>query len=231
MIDEGQELGSPYFGQREGRQTTWVDFHLRQIAGRTPEELVRKKTAYKARLLTRLMQYVGSGAVLEVLEAGCGTGTSLVELRNRGCRVVGVDRDQATIALARTLFDLSFYVADIGRLPFRSQSFDVCFSNGVLEHFEDEQIRKYIIEQLLVAHTVVVSVPSRQYRDEERTYGDERFMTHAQWQGILSPVSTIIKSFGFHCRPTLRQRVLAPFDIDQYQFLVFILNGFESART
>ena len=80
MIDEGQELVSPHSGQREGRQTTWFDIHQRQIAGHTPEELVRKKVAYKAGLLTRLMQYVGSGAVLE---AGCGTGTSLVELRNR----------------------------------------------------------------------------------------------------------------------------------------------------
>ena len=76
----------------------------------------------------------------------------------------------------------------------------------------------------------IVSVPSRQYTDEQRIYGDERFMTVAQWEEILSPASEIVGKFGFHHVPSDEQRRLAPSDMDKYQFLAFVLSPRRAGR-
>jgi 2-polyprenyl-3-methyl-5-hydroxy-6-metoxy-1,4-benzoquinol methylase len=75
-----------------------------------------------------------------VLDVGCGAGRfSEVALR-WGATVVGIDLslavDSAYVNLdSRSQFHVA--LADIFRLPFKSESFDVIFSLGVLHHTPD----------------------------------------------------------------------------------------------
>jgi SAM-dependent methyltransferase len=75
-----------------------------------------------------------------VLDAGCGGGRYTRVAADRGANVVGVDRSTA-VEKARSLTDglsnVQLVQADLTRLPFRPQTFDLVFSIGVLHHSPD----------------------------------------------------------------------------------------------
>jgi SAM-dependent methyltransferase len=80
-----------------------------------------------------LRQAIGPGAA--VLEAGCGRTSRLRSHRDRIDRLVGVDLDEPG---GRTNeFVDEFVAADLcGTLPFADATFDVVYSNFVVEHLE-----------------------------------------------------------------------------------------------
>jgi SAM-dependent methyltransferase len=74
-----------------------------------------------------------SGA--RVLDAGCGRRSRLAGYRDRIADLVGVDIDGSACAGNRALDTV--VVADLcGRLPFPSGSFDLVYSNFVIEHLQ-----------------------------------------------------------------------------------------------
>jgi SAM-dependent methyltransferase len=88
-------------------------------------------TAVEARLLDRVLT---PGAA--VLEAGCGRTTRLAERRERIARLVGVDLEEAAGRENAALDE--FVAADLhARLPFSDGSFDLVYSNFVVEHLTD----------------------------------------------------------------------------------------------
>jgi SAM-dependent methyltransferase len=77
-----------------------------------------------------------------VLEVGCGMGTDLRQFAASGALVVGVDLTSKGISMAKHGFDVfgldgDFVVADAEALPFRSEVFDLVYSNGVIHHTPD----------------------------------------------------------------------------------------------
>jgi len=78
-----------------------------------------------------------------LLEVGAGFGTFLAYARREGVRAVGVEIDEPMVALARDLArgngvtGCPLVVGAGETLPFRSGTFDVAFSNSVLEHVRD----------------------------------------------------------------------------------------------
>lgn len=123
------------------------------------------------------------------LEAGCGSAIMSVFLAMTGVRACACDRDQEVLKKASQIADnwkttVHFSRQDILRLDFANDSFDVVFSQGVLEHLSDDQIRQAARESLRVARRFVFSVPGRAYR--HRDFGDERLLGAEQWQNILS---------------------------------------------
>src|ERR1044071_7729688 len=77
-----------------------------------------------------------------LLEIGCGMGTDLLQFARGGARCTGIDLTPRSIEITRHRFRLydadgSFMISDGERLPFRDQSFDVVYSNGVLHHTPD----------------------------------------------------------------------------------------------
>jgi ubiquinone/menaquinone biosynthesis C-methylase UbiE len=77
-----------------------------------------------------------------VLEIGCGMGTDLRQFASAGAAVVGIDLTWQGIRMAKTAFQLfglrgAFVVADAEMLPFREESFDLVYSNGVIHHTPD----------------------------------------------------------------------------------------------
>ncbi len=83
-----------------------------------------------------------SGASL--LEIGCGMGTDLLQFARGGALCTGVDLTPRSVEITRHRFALygqrgSLMISDGEKLPFKSNSFDVVYSNGVLHHTPDTE--------------------------------------------------------------------------------------------
>jgi SAM-dependent methyltransferase/uncharacterized protein YbaR (Trm112 family) len=76
-----------------------------------------------------------------VLDAGCGAGRWAVQVAKRGGRVVALDAGRSIDLAGRNgaRWDIACVQGDVTRLPFRTSSFDVVYSLGVLHHVPDTE--------------------------------------------------------------------------------------------
>lgn len=115
---------------------------------------------------------------LLALEAGCGTAIHSCILSYIGIRCIALDNSKKIVENARQTIrhfkgkHIDFILADIRSLPFRNKAFSLCFSQGVLEHFSDKEIKSIIREQNRVSQRIIASVPSN------------------NWAAVLHPVLT-----------------------------------------
>ena len=74
-----------------------------------------------------------------VLDVGCGMGRYADVMTRWGARIVGIDLSCAVEAAARNLKgrEAAILQADVFRLPFAPESFDLIYSLGVLHHTPD----------------------------------------------------------------------------------------------
>lgn len=102
----------------------------------------------------------------EILEVGSGRGIDSLRMAQRGAATYCVDFAQQalqiTIGINSDLLDVHPVQADGEHLPFRDDSFDLVFSQGVIEHPGNNL--KILQEQVRVARRggyVLVDVPNR----------------------------------------------------------------------
>lgn len=128
----------------------------------------------------------------KLLEVGCGSGILAGYFQDFGYQVVATDKDPAVLAYSRKrlmeemlglpvflecdAFNISGSLAEF-------KPFDACYSQGLLEHFSDDQIISLLAEQLATAPLVIFSVPSENYPRQE--FGDERNLPLAHWFGLM----------------------------------------------
>lgn len=118
-------------------------------------------------LLDALARAIGSPAGKRILEVGAGSGGDSVALATQGGCCVSLDFSTEALRIARKLMfatgrNISLVRADGAKLPFRDASFDVVFSQGLLEHFRAP--RPYLQEQFRVLRPggiLLVDVPQR----------------------------------------------------------------------
>lgn len=121
-------------------------------------------------MLTADFELLGIQPGDRILDAGCGTGRHACEIfRTLGADVVGVDlnRDDLrtaafTLGSMEALTGGSWMIsqADVTRLPFRDEAFDVVICSEVLEHVpENRTAVSELVRVLKRAGVIVVSVP------------------------------------------------------------------------
>ncbi|WP_060674933.1 class I SAM-dependent methyltransferase [Rossellomorea vietnamensis] len=77
---------------------------------------------------------------LKILEAGAGTGTSSLQLAKLGAHVTLVDYSMVAIEKMKKMYnrnqiEADFICGDIREIDRASDSYDIVFNSGVLEHF------------------------------------------------------------------------------------------------
>lgn len=131
-----------------------------------------------------------------VLEVGCGSGLTSVLLASMGYRVTAVDANVELVKKVRC-FEVAFpnivsIQADMFGMNFGNKTFDVAFSQGVLEHYSNNDIVRALTEQRRVARIVVIDVPNG--RGKIGDYGDERLISPAQWRKLIQASELTIVS-------------------------------------
>src|SRR6185436_7695380 len=105
------------------------------------DEVERYRYQEYAPWMPRLMEFEKFRGK-RLLEIGCGMGTDLLQFARGGAQCTGIDLTPRSVEITRHRFRLygadgNFMISDGERLPFRTESFDVVYSNGVLHHTPD----------------------------------------------------------------------------------------------
>lgn len=91
----------------------------------------------KQRRLDRyLFKYLNKGE--PILEAGCGPGTWVIYLREKGFDVQGMEHDETLVSrIKKDMPEIPVRVGDVAHLPYKDGALGAYISLGVVEHFEN----------------------------------------------------------------------------------------------
>ena len=137
-----------------------------------------------------------------------------------GVGVTACDRDEQVLEKAQEnarfwKANVKFEKQDLFRLTYPKDSFDLVFSQGVLEHMTDEEIRASCREALRVARAFIFSVPGVFYKHKD--FGNERLLKEKDWERILKP------SGSLRLKPYYERRVKRNFLLKRPLMLMGIL--------
>ena len=135
-------------------------------------------------------QLAGPGGT--VVEVGIGTACSTVELTRRGLYVIGVDNDTEVLkrATQRNKQALFVYGNALDMTKLFTERVQVAYSQGLLEHYSDREIRRILWNKLKIADYAVFSVPSQYWPIQD--FGNERLMSLEAWAEILAPLKATV---------------------------------------
>ena len=97
-----------------------------------------------------------------ILEVGSGSGYMVSFFQQKGLFSVGIDRNIEPAKVAKRHFQVRNMIqADMFNLPFRDNTFDIVWNEGVLEHFPDPRNLIALKEMTRVSRgKVIVAVPN-----------------------------------------------------------------------
>lgn len=179
---------------------------------KNPDEYFKYKLKYKKKFVKKIVKYADNK---KILEAGCGTGLMSGYLQKLGFKVTALDLSEKVLKYASEIAKNSSVISpckyeqgNILELNYKKKEFDVSFSNGVLEHFNDEDIIKTLKEQMRISKYVIFGIPSTYFNMNEKMLGNERSLTKKEWISLINKAGGELISFdSFHYYNTL-QRLL-----------------------
>ena len=156
-------------------QRGWAEY----LAGQSLEGYL-EFLAFHAPFVKEIVAAAPSSAA----EIGCGGANLSIFLSHLSIQCVAVDLDRGVLSEAATHANSLRAKLDLVRanglsLPFADQTFDVSFSQGVLEHFSDSMIEAFLAEGLRVSRRLVASMPNCYYPATD--FGDERLLPASFW--------------------------------------------------
>ena len=183
---------------------SWYEVYLKDIEKKgTLENYVEDKIENKKILINLIKKYAKGN---KLIEAGSGTGVLSTYMASLGYDVIGIDIDKDILNLSKKIAKSynsknkpTFKNKSIFELNYKKNNFDVSFSNGVLEHFTNEQIIETLKQQMKISKIVIFGIPTKYFNQKEAMYGDERYMSYKFWRKLINDASgTILEEKSMH---------------------------------
>lgn len=170
---------------------------------KTPDDYITYKMKYKKKFIDKVIEY-SKGK--KAIECGCGTGIMAGYLQKRGLDVTALDLSKKVLEYAEeiaknsnVILPCKYEQGDILNLRYKKNSFDVSYSNGVLEHFNDEEIIKTLKGQLNISKYVIFGIPSSYFNMNEKMLGNERVLSVKEWTNLINKAGgRVIEQTSFH---------------------------------
>ena len=175
---------------------SWYEVYLKDIEKKgTLENYVDDKIKNKKILINLIKKYALNK---EVIETGCGTGILSTYLSALNYNCTAIDIDDQILNLAKEIAETynakvkpKFVKKSIFELKC-NEKFDVAFSNGVLEHFNDTEIITTLKQQIEMANVVIFGIPTQYFNKDEAMYGDERYLPYSHWRKLIKQANGVI---------------------------------------
>lgn len=199
----------------ENKSSHWAEIYQKDIDKKGGNlQYVLNKINKKKKLINLVKKYADK----DIIECGSGTSVVSIYLATLGYDVTAIDIEDNVIKLAKSLAKdyyntlddckpkLNFEKKSIFELGYEEDSFDVAFSNGVLEHFSDDEIIEIIKQQLFTAKTTIVGIPTKYFESKEAKYGNERVLELSYWRKLIKKSGgKIIEEVGMDREPLLKR--------------------------
>jgi len=161
---------------------------------------IEKKLSNKKNIINLVMKY----AKESFIEIGSGTGILCVHFANLGLDVVGIDNDKDMLDISLEVKKayaksdkVKFYYQDLFEITTKKK-YDVIFSNGVLEHYSNEEIIKAIELQHEIAETVIICIPTKFFSTRTAMYGNERYLALSDWRKLIKDAGSNIVEESYY---------------------------------
>lgn len=181
----------------------WYQIYLKEIEEKDNlNNYILYKVSHKRKFIELIKKYSKNK---KIIECGCGTAIISTYIASLGYDVTAIDIDKKILGLAKKIakdFPSSnkpkFEEKNIIKDKIK-EHYDVAFSNGVLEHFSDKEIKKIIKNHLTFADYLVIGIPTKFFDDDEALYGDERFLKLSYWRELIKDAGgKIIEECSYH---------------------------------
>lgn len=141
------------------------------------------------------------GKSCRILEVGCGCGDVLRELASRGHTCVGTEASALMVEIAGQSSEVTILHGLAGRLEFADGSFDVVFSQQVLEHLHPDDVPIHFEEAFRVLRPggiMAVETPNKKAGPQDISRGFTRVaegLHLKEW--TLGELSAVFRTTGF----------------------------------
>lgn len=118
---------------------------------------------------------------VKILDVGCGTGKNMELLSHYGT-VYGVDISAKALSYCKKRGLTNLKKADITKLPFQNNFFDIIIALDILEHVDDHKAVKELQRVTKKDGTIILTVPAYQWlwsQWDEVLYHKRRYTTQA----------------------------------------------------
>ena len=164
----------------------WDDFF------KTIDFTFYRTSQIQTKYIDMIAKYSKNFSFPKLLEIAGGSGyTSIVLsdlLKKTNPKVIYSDLSEKLVLEVKEKFNtdkIEFSVQDSNNLSFNNKSIDIIFHQGFLEHFDDNQIIKFLKEQARVAEYIIFDVPNSRRWNKNQEFGNERFLSHKEWQNLV----------------------------------------------
>ena len=182
----------------------WSNLYEKEILSAPSIDIfIQQKLATKKRIIKLINKYADNKKIMEL---GAGTGVLALyisTLNNNG--VDALDKDYDMISLSKKYFLSKFentninYLCDDIRNVNVIEKYGVCYSIGILEHYDDSEIIDLIHKQTSISEYVIFGIPTKYFDEDKKMYGNERYLPLRYWRKLIKKSNCkIIEESSYH---------------------------------